>query len=714
MEEFSVLELINKYNFYVPEIQREFVWGRNDRNILSSFCEDIILGKNEIPNEEILQQKIAKLTAEKKFGEISRLLEEEKDGSPINIGFLYSYEPNYKMEHFPDSDLFSDTYLIDGQQRFTSLFLMLFYLSVKEQKQKAFTDLFRYDYEKSTIAFDYRVRTLTHDFIIKLINEIKSESDFDNITNTTWYLDEYLKDVTINSMVNGLSIIRNIFKEKTDLFFDFILQYIKFWHFKTEKTSQGEELYITMNSRGKQLEENETVRAKLFEKIDNKEQLRWSEKWENWQDYFWKNRGKNNNADVGFNEFLNCIAGLESYLKNKKEFVKDVTQIYDSHIFSNISLEVINSYFESYIYLLKNIEVFTDKYEYSDWVKKAINEIQNFILEYKTNWFIDYTDELEATERRRMVFVWSCLYYINNLKKENISVDDLYRLLRVYWLRYNNFDRSVINIKERIDEVILNGIWKQISTKEESLKHAFYESKVNDDDIRKFESRIWKIEDHRLNINGYQVENVNSSHLVDYITLSKTKVLDSIYNKFITLFPLNQRDADYDDKINDLLMFYGFYGNRRSPYYYFNYDFGSWRRIVRDLDSVDQSFKNFFNDYNGSNIDELLVSKKEDFIISMRQSITDGEKRIECNNLQDTIKFYMLLCPNIWKNGHYIAYEEWVTPKKHLTTFEKIDDRNVANKTLYNTKGNFRGYGFSTLYDLLPSKPLEKLKQLLH
>ncbi|MBL7869736.1 MAG: DUF262 domain-containing protein [Flavobacterium lindanitolerans] len=713
MEEFSVLELINKFNFYIPEIQREFVWGKNARNILTSFCQDIILGKAQTYNENILQQKIETLTAEKRFGDIARLLEEEKNTSSLNIGFLYSYEPNYKMEHFPDSDIYSDTYLIDGQQRFTSLFLMLFYLSIKEKRQNEFIDLFRYDYEHSTIAFDYRVRTLTHDFIIKLLNEIKTEDDFDNITNRIWYLDEYVKDVTITSMVNGLSIIRKEFKNQQNTFFDFILQHIKFWHFKTEKTSQGEELYITMNSRGKQLEENETVRAKLFEQIDNSEQLKWSKEWEEWQDFFWKERRKNNNADVGFNEFLNCIAGMESYLGNKKEFVEDADQIYDSHILSNISLEIIDNYFSSFQCLLNNRELFVNNYEYAGWVDKAIKEFQNLILENKTNWFVDYTDDNKATERRRIVFVWSVLHYINKIGKDNVDIDDLFRLLRIYWLRYNNLDRSVVNVKDRIDEVILKGLWSQTSTKEEMLKHAFYTSKAKDKDIRKFESRIWKIEDHRFNINGYQVENINSIHLIDYKNLSNIEILDSIYNKFTSLFPVSQRDVDYNIRINDVLMFYGFYGNRRSPYYYFNYDFSSWRRIIRDLDSEDFAFKIFFNEYDGTNLDQLLEKKKLLFLKSMQKLITNAEKRIECNNLVDTIRLYILICPNIWKSGRYLAYEEWVTPQKSLTTFEKNQDRNIANKTLYNTKGNFRGYGFSILNNLLPAKPIEKLKQLL-
>lgn len=42
--------------------------------------------------------------------------------------------------------------------------------------------------------------------------------------------------------------------------------------------------------------------------------------------------------------------------------------------------------------LLNDIEAFSNKYEYSGWITKAISEFQNILLS-KTNWFVDYEDE---------------------------------------------------------------------------------------------------------------------------------------------------------------------------------------------------------------------------------------------------------------------------------------------------------------------------------
>src|SRR5690606_23941684 len=41
LEELSVQQLAEKYNFIVPEIQREYVWGNNEYQILDKFFIDI-------------------------------------------------------------------------------------------------------------------------------------------------------------------------------------------------------------------------------------------------------------------------------------------------------------------------------------------------------------------------------------------------------------------------------------------------------------------------------------------------------------------------------------------------------------------------------------------------------------------------------------------------------------------------------------------------
>ncbi|WP_300436548.1 DUF262 domain-containing protein [Christiangramia sp.] len=708
MKEVSVEELFDNYNFFVPEIQREYVWGHNYREILDIFFNDLKEAKSNSSATSQNQQKISELAQKGEYDKIKELLGQMEDSHPMNIGFLYSYEPNYRMDIFPDSEIYHDVYLIDGQQRLTTLFLMLFYLSIKENKKDEFIQMFRFNKELETIAFDYRVRNLTHRFIIDSISNISTLDDFKEVDLKTWYLQEYANDPTVQAVLKAFRKIDFHFRNEETGFFEFLKDKVKFWHFKTEKTDQGEELYITMNSRGKQLEENETVRAKFFESIDDeKELLKWSAKWEEWQDFFWIHRDKSNSlnsADQGFNEFLKSIAGLQSLKLESGEYLEVSDNIPSSKLLKFLSLDIINDYFEALQYLYLKKDEFIAYFEYSEWIESCFDFINEILFRSETNWFINPQDDLRARERRRMVFFWSILEYLQ-FKKQNQDDWDLlevFRLVRVYWLRYNNYDRKVNNIIERITYAAEFGVWNQNDTNDEEKRHNFLQN-LNSETIFKFESSIWKIEDHPLNLNGYQVQNINITHLVDFDSKLTLKSLEKVNDKFRSLFGSSSTPSS---DLNTILLFYGWYANKVSPYYYSNWDFRNWRRIVRDFDSKKKVFKSFFDEYNKEDLTEILKQKQDEFLEIHSDEIANCKDLAPFTELIDILRVYSILIPKMWKHGRFIAdYEPTV-----------IDRLCEGEKTvLYNTKGNFRGYGNGQLWymckDANDDNPIGKLKE---
>jgi len=700
MEELSVEELIEGLNFFVPEIQREYVWGYNEREILDVFLTDLIAGKKSETALTDLGAKIAELSLQGKFEEIKQLVDSKENVKPMNIGFLYSYEPNYRMEHFPESDYNKDVYLIDGQQRLTTLFILLFYFSIKENKKKKFCDLFRFNIGSESVAFDYRVRILTHNFFIDLISNINDLTEIVSIKKSTWFLLEYAKDPTVTAVLKALDKINFYFEKTEDLYFDFLKSKIKFWHFKTEKTDQGEELYITMNSRGKQLEDNETIRAKLFEQIAKQDELPWSEEWEKWQDFFWQNRDKNNSdssSDQGFNEFLKCIAGLEALIANSNDFIALNDPIYTSKILLFLTLEKIKQYFSTFTFLIKNTNLFKEKYSYSIWLNDCISLIEDIIFKNNTNWFIDYDDELRAKERRYMVFIWSMFHYLNSFESKEEQVDNIYRTLRIYWLRFNNHDRSVKSIIERCNQFINGGVWSQSITEDEKARHEFLANLGSGDRLREYESALWEIEDHPLNLNGYQVQNQNITHLIEFSKELEISEIKDTCKRFNSLFDKDKTVGS--KKLNTLLLYYGPYAMRRTPYYYENWDFSSWRRIIRDLDAIDSKvFKTFFNEFSGDNLNELLERKKEEFILKNSEKIKNADSKIECQSLIECLQYYGLVSKDMWSEGRYIAKSDEYFPHDTLTNYE--------TRALFNTKGSFRGYGYTEFCYLL-EKPIK-------
>lgn len=257
----NLLTLFSLNNMIVPEIQREYVWGNNS-DVLEKFLQE--LEKKGSPCQECHHVHTNK---------------------NINVGFLYSYKPSYVKY---ESERILDEFLIDGQQRITTLFLLLLYRATIEERIDDFLTICRADEDDLHMGFTYKVRSLTQQFLVQLIRHAREEgcSAFDFIMDLNnsphWFLDDYKSDQTVMSMISALKSIKKIFGNASNFYFDYLLTNIHFWHFKTEATSQGEELYITMNSRGEQLSDNEMQKSRV---LPSSELLKYGRKWEEWQTF---------------------------------------------------------------------------------------------------------------------------------------------------------------------------------------------------------------------------------------------------------------------------------------------------------------------------------------------------------------------------------------------------------------------------------------------
>lgn len=461
LQEVSVEQILLHYNLIVPEIQREYVWGYNTHNIIDVFLNDIVEGKATKDTEmqskkENLQIMIDSPDIPTEAKEALKIAVEQLGDVSLemNIGFLYSYRPGYSTGS-KDRDL----YLIDGQQRFTTLFLILFYFAIKEGKESDFVKLFNINISIGSLGFDYRVRNLTHHFFVELFTHTKTIEDLLDIRNKIWFLNNFSLDVTIRSIVGNeerksiFEIFEEKFKNSTEKYFDYIKSKVMFWHFKTEETSQGEELYITMNSRGQQLADNESIRAKLFDSdIVRANPLYWSEQWENWQDFFWKNRSKARgfSADEGFNEFLRWVQLLKMiekqiftpddnfekqihYLQNNK---KELDTIY-------LDLKEIKLYYESLLYI-KN-------FFRNDNIGKTLQPFEKYSKAFKfsINDFINGS----FLNQNQLFIILPLLEYCKKYIESKSQLDDL-AFLRVFKFVTNL--SSDVTIGKSIRDQILN------------------------------------------------------------------------------------------------------------------------------------------------------------------------------------------------------------------------------------------------------------------
>ena len=680
---YNIKELFSNKNIeavVVPEIQRDYVWGTEQvEGLLKSIFEDYCIFEktNEKINITIKEDRFLEKTLTEYYKTIKY---------NTSIGFIYAYSDfEYPNKYF----------LIDGQQRLTTIYLLLVVIASEDED---FRNKFSKLYFKNGKSFiEYRVREASLLFLNQSIAHTIEKKDT-KLEEQYWYYSFYKNDKTIQSIINNLNTIKNFLSENVQSissFKEYVLNHVQFWYFDTNISEQGEELYIYMNARGERMQSNENLKAELLANVisqDDKDQ--WGIKWEEWQNDFWLIRGKHENSDDVFNEFVYCIAGLENQ-KNNLGIVKEVKDKKFElpknqellKCFEIDGLMTIEKYVKSLDSIVSNklINYCTEKGLYSDWILDYKKIILNFLNDDQTNWFSNVKDKNRNIERNRMVCVWSAFNVLNNYVGKPVD-DNLIFSLRIFYNRYHNYVRSV---QKNIIESNLFSLESYVkilernikdedeeSSNEEFLKYS-YISNLKDDLYLKL-STIWQLEDHPTNLNGRDVGNINSIHLIDYQSNLSLEQLVKIKQKFFELIPLDEKGKevwDHYKKLLNCLISYGKCWNPKVTNGYDNLDFNNERRIVRDIDSKeDKCFLRFFNDYKQlDNLQDLAKIKIKE--ISYDIDKTDWTEVLQWYNFH--------LKDNMFIKGNYIAVGGW--------NYRKKDKYFPKFWQFVNTNGTFKG-----------------------
>lgn len=227
-------------------------------------------------------------------------------------------------------------YPIDGQQRLTTLFLLHWYIALKED-DVPFADFIILK------KFIYDTRISSREFCAALIDEkitISNDSSIvDEIVNKHWFRRSWEKDPTIKAMLIMIEAIHVKFS-KTN---------VKLWNKLTTSSivafqvldlgKKGfdltDELYIKMNARGKQLTSFENFKANFIQFIDKelkdkklqhpiKGKISYSGYFsykieKEWTDLFWTFREDRTVVDKLFLNYFKFIAQMCYYKNNIKK-----------------------------------------------------------------------------------------------------------------------------------------------------------------------------------------------------------------------------------------------------------------------------------------------------------------------------------------------------------------------------------------------------------
>lgn len=443
----------------IPDLQRDYCWG---------------ITKTSGANLSLAGVFTQELLAES---------EKELTDATHSYGIIYTYE-------YPETFL----YLCDGQQRLTTLYLILGVLHCYSQDVRIQSML---RLENGQARLKYEVRSTTDYFLQNLLGEVFLKSDLTNmkdISKTNWFRRQYYDDPSIDNIKEALRQIHALInKENAKKLQDFLLEKIGFVYLKLEANETiesktyskireyGEKMYEIVNTCGDPMEFNEHLKSSLLAKLDAESREIWTEKWELWQDFFWIYKGKNESADVGFNMFL-------SWLKKV-----------DSNALENI--ETIEPYFKAFFLLINT---------------------QSEISDFRTFQILNIKKEFVANRQLDEVVLFPCLVYLKDtlavkydkdryiVEPNEINYDDLFRFIRFFSnLARNakkissdwNWLNSMGNNRDVIHFLNLNDIPPSILTPEERFKLYLYKGCEDDKQRKEYENKIWKAEDHKY-LNG--------------------------------------------------------------------------------------------------------------------------------------------------------------------------------------------------------------------
>jgi uncharacterized protein with ParB-like and HNH nuclease domain len=257
------LQTLDKYNFTIPTYQRPYVWGDEQ---LKKILDDFYLAFNTSPGEV------------------------------------------YYLSAFLTKEVDEKAELIDGQQRFTTLWLISFVLdSICVSSQ--ISNFLKKDGE---LRLGFEIRKEVGDFFNLLLEE---ESVSQKVYDSEYIVKHpYLKNIA-KAFVFIKGYINQLPSSELSDFGDWIYQNVHLIKNTTPKNTDLNKLFSTINSAGVQLEQTDIVKSKLLSLIEEK--VKYSRIWEsceNMNNFFERNarasfpRTDWENVELGsFNHFTNAV-----------------------------------------------------------------------------------------------------------------------------------------------------------------------------------------------------------------------------------------------------------------------------------------------------------------------------------------------------------------------------------------------------------------------
>lgn len=442
----------------IPDLQRDYCWG----NPYSNDSEDSLVSS---------------------FMDSINNLDKSKD---ITMGLIYGY---YDKKLTP-----YHLQLCDGQQRLTTLFLILGILNRMIEGypyKELIISNFELNDDDNEPHLLYGIRESSLYFLSDLTIHyfLDRNVSIDDLDKQPWFLNSYHQDPTINSIRIALKTIETKIKDYEDKkeLGDFLVCRLKFLFYDMTNRQNGEETFVVINTTGEPLSANQNLKPQII--ISNPDYKRIIEKedgsaisfdtahdWEEMETWFWRKRRRNNydTSTEGMLAFLHCVRILEG--SNEEEWHQNYEKEDDKFPLT-IKMENIWSWFCAYkrIYGADFSRLHTENLIYPDTTQKHYTQKDLYAIlptmQYCTK-FPNATD----IEVQRIYHLFSNMAKHTNVyrssQNESINVP-AYRNCQIIKQLASEDILSLLDIKQFIDveeKTKLSFINQIIKNDEERLK----------------------------------------------------------------------------------------------------------------------------------------------------------------------------------------------------------------------------------------------------
>lgn len=659
-ENYTLAELFSgNYRVIIPDLQRDYCWG----------------------DEVHTEQKIELVSGF--IGSLINQYEDNGKNEQLNLGLIYAYE-------MPQNHI----QLCDGQQRLTTLFLLIGMLHKKTGafRRQLISD-YEYDLDDKEPYLHYAIRESSLYFLRDLVSYFFIDNQtvkVEDIKKTDWYFLDYDLDPSIQSMLKALVKIEKTLEGKDEewakSFGEWLIHRLTFMYLDMMDRKNGEETFVVINTTGEPLSATQNLKPLIINAEINSSQDKEviAKEWEEIETWFWKHRsGDNDTAEAGFNEFLRWVTLLNVDKEEQKRILLKGTYTFP---IDKIPFSEIYAYWEIVERLSKKEDFLCS--EHLSPKEKAISQIDCFkllpLIAYCKKW------NIEDVEDRNLLRLTHFLRNLSKIPNVGSAINDLVgeaiKLAKSY--------RDLIEWVDNAENISVSNTI--LSDEEKKKLEILKDNLANRED---FEEAFWEAQKHSI-WSGEILPLIEWSKENGQFCLDKFKKYDALFNAIF------KDDSEHkivvvEDVVRRALLAKGLNGYPRifrgNTNYSFAWNPSDWKILINDNDNKTK-FQEFFDELLSGGIEEEKLLSGEIQEEELRENLEKMlQKMIDKGDFKsspwaDFVDKDYLLKYCEFKNIQYDGYGSWILVKKERAT--RWSQIHIQTRLLYEEKASDWGTRF--------------------